>query len=175
VVLRSLSLGIVLAGLWLLLSGHYGALLLTLGIVSVIFVTFIAHRMDVVDHEGHPIHLGWRASNYFLWLGWEIFKANIDVARIILDPKLPISPTLVRVPSTQKTALGHVIYANSITLTPGTVTMDIVNGELDVHALTRGAADELETGRMDRRATLMEGEPDLPSGPQPGSAEAAGQ
>ena len=145
-----------MACLWLLLSGHFEALLLSLGVVSILLVVFVAHRMDVVDHEGHPIHLGWRAITYFAWLAWEIIKANIDVARIIIDPKMPIHPTLIRIPSTQHTELGHVIYANSITLTPGTITVDIVEGQLDVHALTAEAADELETGRMDRRATRME-------------------
>ena len=145
-----------MACLWLLLSGHFEALLLSLGVVSIVLVVFVSHRMDVVDHEGHPIHLGWRAITYFAWLTWEIIKANIDVAKIIINPKMPIHPTIIRIPSTQHTELGHVIYANSITLTPGTITVDIVEGQLDVHALTAEAADELETGRMDRRATRME-------------------
>jgi len=154
---RSLLLALVLFGLWLLLSGHYTPLIIGFGILSSLLVAFICHRMDVADHEGFPIHLSSRALTYWPWLAWEIVKANIDVTRIILSPKLPISPTLFQVPSTQETELGHVVYANSITLTPGTVTVDIVDGMLEVHALTRGAADELENGRMDRKATAMEG------------------
>jgi len=113
--------------------------------------------MDLVDHEGHPIHLGWRAVTYLPWLSWEIIKANIDVARIIIDPKLPISPVLFRTPASQKTELGQVIYANSITLTPGTVSVTTAHQIIDVHALTEGAAQEVESQRMDKRATEMEG------------------
>ncbi len=156
--LRKISLGIVLFGLWLLLSGHYEPLTISLGAASCVLVVWISHRMDVADHEGHPIHLGWRAVTYFPWLAWEIIKANIDVARIIIDPKLPIYPVIIRVKASQKTELGNVIYANSITLTPGTITVAVEGDEIDVHAITNEAALEVESGRMDRRATRMEGE-----------------
>ncbi len=155
---RTVSLAFVLYGFWLLLSGHFDdPLLLGLGAVSCLLVIAIAHRMDVIDHESHPIHLGWRTLVYFPWLAWEIVKANIAVARIILDPKLPISPVLFRLRGSQKTELCGVIYANSITLTPGTVTVDMVGDLLEVHALTREAAADLANGEMDRRVTLVEG------------------
>ena len=155
--LRSLSLGATLFGLWLLLSGHYEPLLLILGLASTALVVWIAHRMDVIDHEGHPIGLTPRILLYWPWLIWEIVKANIDVMRRILDPALPISPTVVRVPASQKTELGTVIYANSITLTPGTVTIDLEGHDLIVHALSEDGAIALETGEMDRRVTAVEG------------------
>lgn len=155
---HTISLGLVMYGLWLLLSGHYKPLLLALGAASCVLVVWVAHRMDVVDREGHPIHLSWRALPYWAWLGWEIAKTNVEVALIILNPKLPISPRLVRVRASQKTELGHVVYANSITLTPGTVTVDLVDGDLEVHVLTKAAADDLEGGNMDRRVTTMMGE-----------------
>ncbi len=147
----------MLYGLWLLLSGHFEPLLLGLGAVSVIAVVAIAHRMDVVDHEGHPLHLGWRALAYWPWLGWEIVKSNLAVAKIILTPSLPISPTMIRVDATQKTELGHVIFANSITLTPGTVAVDLDDTSIGVHALTADGAHALAGGEMDRRVTAMEG------------------
>lgn len=156
---RTISLAGVLYGFWLLLSGRFDdPLLLGLGAVSCLLVIAIAHRMDLIDHESHPVHLGWRSIIYFPWLAWEIVKANIVVAKIILDPKLPISPVLFSLKSSQKTELGGVIYANSITLTPGTVTVDIVGDRLEVHALTREAAADLENGEMDRRVTRVEGE-----------------
>ncbi len=155
--LKKFSLAIVLFIIWLLLSGHFEPLLIWLGIASCILVVLIAHRMDLVDHEGHPIHLGWRAITYVPWLSWEIIKANIDVARIILDPKLPISPVLFRTPASQRTELGQVIYANSITLTPGTVSVATAHQIIDVHALTEGAAQEVESQHMDKRAAKMEG------------------
>ena len=121
--LHVISLGLVLFGVWLLLSGFFEMLLIAFGVGSCLLVLFIARRMDVIDREGHPIHLGWRAVLYWVWLGWEIVKANIDVARRVIDPKLPIHPVLIRLKTSQKSELGQVIYANSITLTPGTVTI----------------------------------------------------
>jgi multicomponent Na+:H+ antiporter subunit E len=154
---HAISLAAVLFGLWLLLSGHYVLLLLGLGVLSVIMVVVIALRMDVVDKEGHPVHLGAKVLRYWPWLLWEIVKANIDVARLILNPRMPISPTIVRLKTTQKSELGRVIYANSITLTPGTVSIDIDGSQIEVHALTRAAADALRSGDMDRRVTRLEG------------------
>lgn len=154
---RALSLSAVLFILWILLSGHYEPLLLSLGAGSCVFVAWLTHRMDLVDHEGHPIHLTWRAAIYWPWLLWEIVKANIDVAKIVLDPALPISPLVFSVKASQADDLGHVIYANSITLTPGTVSIDVKGATIQVHALTQELADGLLTGEMDRRATEMEG------------------
>ncbi len=157
--LHAISLGILLAIIWLTLSGFFEPLLLFLGIVSCVGVVLIAHRMDVIDHEGHPIHLGWRILAYWVWLLREIVKSNIDVAKRILDPALPISPCLVRVKASQNSELGHVIYANSITLTPGTVSLYVRGNTIGVHALTHEAADELETGEMDRWVTAMADQP----------------
>ncbi len=155
---HAISLALVLFALWLLLSGHYVPLLIGLGALSVLLVVTIALRMDVVDREGHPSHLSPKALLYWPWLGWEIVKANLDVARRILDPRLPISPIVIRLKTTQKSDLGRVIYANSITLTPGTVSIDIDGEHIEVHALTREAAQALRTGDMDRRVTRFEGD-----------------
>jgi len=152
-VLHAISLGLVLFGTWLLFSGIYEPLLLIFGASSCAAVVWIAHRMDVVDQEGHPIHLGWRAITYWIWLAVEIVKANIDVAKRILDPKLPIDPVMITVKANQPSELGQVIYANSITLTPGTVSVRIVDGTILVHALSSSLAADLETGEMDRRVT----------------------
>ena len=152
-----ISLAAVLYGLWLVLSGHFEPTLLILGALSVIAVVAIAWRMDVVDREGHPLHLGWRMLTYLPWLTWEIVKANVDVARIIVTPSLPISPTVIRVDATQKSELGHVIFANSITLTPGTVAVELHEKSIGVHALTAESAHELAGGEMDRRVTAVEG------------------
>lgn len=154
---RIVSLFVVLAVVWLLLSGHTDPLLLTLGALSCALVAWIAHRMEVVDHEGHPVQIGWRAPVYWLWLGWEIVKANLDVARRILDPRLPISPTVFRVHASQKSDLGRVTYANSITLTPGTVSLSVSEDEIEVHALSREAAEALAEGVMDRQVSRFEG------------------
>jgi len=154
---HTISLGIVLGILWLLLSGHFTPLLLVLGFCSVSLVVFLALRMEVVDHEGHPIHLHIRATiNYWLWLLKAIFLANIDVCRRILSPGLPISPTVIDITSTNNDDLLHVIYANSITLTPGTVSMSVDGNIIKVHALTQEGAAELEAGEMNRRINFLE-------------------
>lgn len=155
--LHSISLGLLLFGVWLLLSGFFEPLLLGLGVVSCLVVVLIAHRMDVIDREGHPIHLGWRIVIYWFWLALEIVKANIDVARRILDPKLPIHPVLIRLQTSQNSELGHVIYANSITLTPGTVSVQVEAGEILVHAIAKEPAEALRQGDMDRRVSAVEG------------------
>ena len=172
--LHALSLGVALYCLWLLLSGYFQALLLSLGGVSVIAIVWIAHRMDVIDHEGHPIHLTARAFLYWPWLVVEIIKSNIDVAKVIIRRKMPISPSVIEVKATQGTELGQVIFANSITLTPGTVTIAIDRDIVSVHALTREAAAGLQTGDMDRRVTAMEAHEDpygrrRPAGPDRGA------
>ena len=142
-------------GTWLLLSGYFEPMLLGLGIASCALVVWITMRMDIVDREGQPIHLTWRAPGYWAWLAWEIVKANYDVVCRVLDPRLPISPTMVRLKASQKTDLGLVIYANSITLTPGTISVDVEPGVILVHAIAREGAEALEEGEMDRRVTQM--------------------
>ena len=153
---HALSLGGVLAVLWMLLSGHTEPLLLGLGAASVLLVGFLAHRMDVADHEGHPVHLGLRAIPYWLWLIVEIVKANVDVTRRVLRPGVHISPVMLRVRATQATDVGRVFYANSITLTPGTVSMDVRDGCIEVHALCREGAEGVLSGDMDRRVTAVD-------------------
>lgn len=155
--MRSLSLFLVLFTLWLLLSGHYTPLLLALGVVSCLISVYIARRMDVVDREGHPVHLSLRLFTYIPWLAWETLKSNIAVARLILNPRMPISPTVFKVRVSQTGDLGKVIYANSITLTPGTVSMSIDGDEILVHSITQEAEADLMSGEMDRRVTRMAG------------------
>ena len=153
------SSAIVLFVFWLLLSGYFTAFLVTMGAISAVAIALLGRRMDVIDHEGHPIHLTWRVLGYWPWLMKEIAKSAWGVSRIILDPRLPIRPTLVRVKTSQKTAVGVVTYANSITLTPGTISVDVKRGEILVHALTRDGAAGLLEGEMDRRVTRFEGAP----------------
>jgi multicomponent Na+:H+ antiporter subunit E len=142
---------------WLLLSGFWVPFLLTAGLASAVLVAAFAHRMGAIDREGQPFHLSWRALVYWPWLIWEIAKAGWDVSKLILDPKLPISPTMLRVRAQQKTAVGLVIYANSITLTPGTISVDVEGDEILVHAITTAGADSLAEGDMDRRVAAFEG------------------
>ena len=142
---------------WVLLSGHIEPLLLFFGVISCLLVWWISHRMDIFDHEEHPVHVHpVKLAGYYFWLCKEVIKWNLDVARRILDPALPIHPRLIKVRTSQRTELGQVIYANSITLTPGTVSIDLQGYEIEVHALTPEAADDLLTGDMDRRISAIE-------------------
>lgn len=150
---------LLLFGLWLLLSGHYTPLLLGFGVLSCLFVVWIVQRMDVIDHETEILRAGWRVLTYFPWLAWEIIKSNWDVAWRVLHPALPVSPTLIEVTGCQKTDMGRVIYANSITLTPGTVTVDLEGSRFTVHALTRAGADAVIAGDMDRKVGALESRP----------------
>lgn len=151
------GLAVLLAAVWLLWSGHYGPLLLALGAASLALVLAISLRMRIVDEEGAPIHVLLRLLLYLPWLVLEIVKANVDVAFRILRPELPISPRLIRVKAGQRTDVARVIYANSITLTPGTVTIDTDGDDITVHALTREAAEGVLSGAMDRRVRRVEG------------------
>lgn len=155
--LHALSLGLVLAILWWLLSGYFVPLLLGFGVFSIIVVVLIARRMDVVDHEGQPMHLSWRIGFYWLWLLKEIFNSAVHVSGVVLKKKMPIHPSMLHIKPTQRSEMGHVIFANSITLTPGTITVTLEDGELLVHSLTQETADGLMNGDMDRRVTAIEG------------------
>jgi multicomponent Na+:H+ antiporter subunit E len=155
--LRAVSLGIALFAFWVLLSGFFTPFLLSMGVASAAAVVWFTHRMDVVDHEGHPIRLSGLGLGYWAWLLKEIVKSAWDVARIVVNPRLPISPTIIDVDTSQKTDVGVATYANSITLTPGTISVDVEPKRIRVHALTRSAAEGLAEGEMDRRVTRMEG------------------
>jgi len=144
---------------WMILSGSLTiehSLLVWFAIGSCIFVVYISKRMDFIDREGVPLFLGGRFLGYFLWLLKEIFKSNVAVAKIILSPSLPINPNMTVFKSSQNTDLGRVIYANSITLTPGTIVTGVGINGMQVHALTL-ADTQNEEDEMDKRATLVEG------------------
>ncbi len=155
--LRAFGLGAILYAFWLALSGHYTPLLLTLGLASVVLVVYLSRRMGVIDEEGVPLEALSHGMGYLAWLVKEIFVANLHVASIILRPGLPISPVMVMYRATQTTDLGRVIYANSITLTPGTITTRVKGDELEIHSLTWVDVDGREEDEMDTRVTRLEG------------------
>lgn len=155
--LRVLTIG--LAVFWLLLSGFWDKpLLLILGLVSVALAAYLALRIERVYSLHTVTKIIFRVPVYGIWLFWEIVKTNIDVVKCIWMPRrYPISPTLSKVPMTQTTRLGKTIYANSITLTPGTVSVRLEPGEqLLVHALSSDSMDDLKAGDMDSRVTGLE-------------------
>lgn len=153
---------LLLIAMWLLWSGHYTwdlkhPQVAVFGLFSCLFVLGVDILIDRVAGDVDPYRLGWRPITYIPWLLWEIVKANLDVVRVVLSPKLPISPHLIRVRASQETELGRVIYANSITLTPGTVTLDVHDDILMVHALTNETSDGVLSGVMDKKCKALEG------------------
>lgn len=152
-------LGLMLAAIWLLLSGLFKPLLLVLGLLAVLLTLWLTGRMKILDAESHPVAAAFHYLPYWPWLVGEIVKSSIDVARRVLSPRMPISPTVFEVRASQRTAVGRVVLANSITLTPGTVTLDVDGDRLRVHALSRESVDYLLQGEMDRRVSRAEGQP----------------
>ena len=141
----------------MLLSGHYSPLFVGFGVVSVAFVVLLVRRMDRADGTRCEIRLrGLATARYLAWLLVQIVRANIAVARLALLPRMRLSPMLLRVPAQPRSELGRVLYANSITLTPGTVSVHLDDEEVEVHALTRAAAAELAGGEMGRRVAELE-------------------
>jgi multicomponent Na+:H+ antiporter subunit E len=154
--MHALSMTASMMLFWLLMSGDFGILNLALGIASSLLVVAISSRMDVVDHESQPFHLTPRLPMYWGWLALQVIKSNLVVLCRIWTPGKSISPNLVRLKVLQETALGKVIYANSITLTPGTVTLKVKGDEILVHALSRDDSETLQQGEMDRRVRDLE-------------------
>lgn len=156
--LRNLTLFALLFAVWILLSGHYTPLLLSLGVLSCFLAVYLSHRMDVVDHEGHPFHIYPRLLSYLPWLTYETIKSNIAVAKIILSKDVEVAPRMFTVSATQKGDVGKTIFANSITLTPGTMSLTIDDDKILVHSIDKATADDLLTGEMDRRVTQLVGD-----------------
>jgi multicomponent Na+:H+ antiporter subunit E len=156
---RVASLAFALYVFWLLLSGHTDAFLLGAGALAAVGIAFAGRVFGYTDREGHPVELILAGFRYWPWLAVEIAKSSVNVARIILSPSLPISPRLVKVRAGPETAVGMATYANSITLTPGTITVDTDRHHhwIVVHALTEDGVTGLLDGDMDRRVTRFEG------------------
>ena len=152
-----IGLTTALAVVWVLWSGHYTGLLLSLGALSCALVVFLSWRLRIVDEEGQPLSWGFiRPVVYLPWLAIEVVKANIDVALRILGFR-EVAPMMARIPAPQRTRLGQVVYADSITLTPGTVSIELSNDEILVHAISPQGIADLQSGEMARRVMVLEG------------------
>ena len=151
-------LAIALCATWLLWSGHFDQpFILILGGCSVVLTLWVSARMGVIDEEGVPANLGVRPFTSFApWLMWEIVKSNIEVTKIILSPKLELHRNLIEVSADPKSEIGKVILANSITLTPGTVSVNLKGDRILVHALSFEGAEEDLSGEMSARVCKLE-------------------
>ena len=138
---------IFLALLWLLMSGLYKTLILSFGGISVILVMFLTKRMTEYDGYELKSHLSlFKTIKYFGWLFIEVVKSNWDVSKILLSRTIEVNQKFVKTPVSQKSDLAKVLFANSITLTPGTVTVETEDQSFIVHALnvTDSSMDELK-------------------------------
>lgn len=146
-----LLIAIAMYAFWLLLSGYFLALLLALGGLSVLIVMVLLRRMDRVDGEPVALHPSLKFFHYIGWLLWQVVLSNIDVAKRIWDPALPIQPRWKKLDTKVTTPLEKTLYANSITLTPGTLTTDVGDDHFMIHSLTAEGLEELRQGEMQRR------------------------
>ena len=153
--MKSFILFFILFSLWLLMSGHYNILIVSLGIISCAFCVYVAKRGKLIDDEGLPIFFMPRLLNYLIWLFKEILKSNLSTAKVIINGK--VEPETFTVKTSQVTDVAKVTYANSITLTPGTVTTKIQKGVFEVHALNSDFGNDVRTNEMDKKVTWLEG------------------
>ena len=147
------------------MSGHFTPLLLGLGGVSVALVTWLAARMRIVDREGLPVQHGLAILPYGVWLLREVVTSSLAIARTVTARELEIQPQVFTVKGLPHDAVAQTLYANSITLTPGTVTLDVDDQHLLIHALTNHASEGLHAGEMRRRVAQAMHIPDT-EGPQ---------
>ena len=143
---------LILFAFWALLSGKFDAFHLTLGAICSIIVAYFFHDLLFANVRVGDIHtVAWRFINYIPWLLKQIVLANIHVASVVLRLRMPINPQILTFKTKLETDISSVTLANSITLTPGTITIDIREGVFYVHALSQKVADDLNAGEMEDR------------------------
>lgn len=148
----------MLAMAWLLWSGFFSPLLLGLGAFSCVLVVYVSIRMRLFDSEAFALHLSLRLFRFWLWLAKEVIISSLEVARLVLSPRLRISPKVVKFETRCDHPVDRAILGNSITLTPGTLTLRVDGNRLTVHALTQAGADDILSGRMDRHVAGLRGD-----------------
>ena len=159
---RRLAAFLILFGFWLILSGHFDRLHLSLGLICASLVAFFSHDLLIPDGAAPQALLkAWRFIQYAPWLLYQVFLANLYVVSLVIDPR-ELRPRIVRFNTSLRSNLAKVSLGNSITLTPGTITMDIVDGEFYVHAVSDKVAGDLLTREMERRVAhvFLEPEPE---------------
>lgn len=143
---------------WIMLSGEFSAILLGFAVLYSLIVAYFTHDLFVEKFRNYSLKHFIKLLFYIPWSLWQIVIANIQIVRIVLDPKLPIDPDTVRCKTDLKTDLGLTILGNSITLTPGTVTLDIENGEILVHAICSEHKQEIIDRVIEKKVLQIEGD-----------------
>lgn len=140
---------------WELWSGQFQPLLLILGGFSCLLTVYLTHRMGYFNNDVFALRFGVRLFGYWAWLAREVVRSSLEVARIVLSPSLPISPQIVEITATANHPVDQAMLGNSITLTPGTLALDVHEGRIKVHCLTKTGAEDLRSGEMDRRVAAL--------------------
>lgn len=146
---------LMLFAFWLVLSGFYIASLIALGLASAALVAYLSSRMNVIGSGDYQPKFFFKLPIYTVWLLWQIVKANLFVAYRIIHPRLPIESHYLKIKLVSDRSLIHLIQANSITLTPGTVSVDIEDGFIQVHTLSRENAAELHKGTLETKLNWL--------------------
>jgi multicomponent Na+:H+ antiporter subunit E len=133
---------------WLVLSGHFEPLLLTLGAFSVAVVCWLTWRADLDQHHGVTVRFALCLPLFSLWLGTKVLVAALAVVRKVWSPRLVLRPVVAPTPARDLPELSQVVYANAITLTPGTLSLNIADDRIEVHSLEPAGVDELRDGAM---------------------------
>lgn len=152
---RAMLLLALLMAAWVLWSGQLEPLLLCLGAFSCLLTVYLTERMRYFDDDVFALRFGVRLFGYWAWLAREVWHSSIEVARVVVNPRLPISPQIVQISATANHPVDQAILGNSITLTPGTLALHVHRGKIQVHCLTQAAAADLESGEMDRRVAAL--------------------
>lgn len=146
----------LLGGFWLVLSGHFTPLFFALGALSVAVVGWLTHRADLRVREGSAFSFTLRLLWYLPWLVKEIVVSAVAVVRKVWSPRPALRPGVEATPSAGLPVLSQVVYANSITLTPGTLSIHLDDEHIDVHSLDTASLEDLHSGRMLRQVRRLE-------------------
>ena len=159
------GLALVLFAFWMVLSGRTETKFVVYGILTAVVTTWVTYPLLLVPNkDGSKKYYVFGFSipkmiMYFFWLMWQLVLANIDVLLATTGQELNIDPKVVRFRFRADNPMASVILANSITLTPGTVTMNVTdNGVYEIHALTVGAAAGVLDGGMQKKVADLYGE-----------------
>lgn len=152
---HTLSLCLLLVMFWLLNSGLFKPLIFMMGAASIMLVLFIASRMKVIDEESQPLHLTKKIPAYYLWLLKELVVSNIQVVATIWRGGEKLQPAMATIPMKRMSDMGKVIYANSISLTPGTVTTEVTDDFITIHALDKSSIAAISSGELEERVRKL--------------------
>ena len=150
-----LTLGVLLTAAWLLWSGLFKPLILGLGVLSCALTLYVVRRMGYFDKDTFAFRYDLRLLGFWAWLGREVVRSSIEVTRVILRRDVRVEPRVVELDARDLSPVDQALLGNSITLTPGTLTLDVHQGRLLVHALSAEGAAALEAGEMQRRVRAL--------------------